>query len=87
VTIEPQGEGETIRVTTNKFGRFLTRLAPGDYTVTVRTNAYPEYTEEWTIDPLEATIWLEKAKVIAEPENDAEFFAWYGRNMTLILEE
>ncbi len=87
VVIEPEDGSHATRVMTNNHGRYLAKLAPGEYTVSVRAAGYPDLTVPVTIDKISAEIWLEKIRNIVPPETAAEQYAWYGRSLTIGLQE
>lgn len=86
VTITPQYGGEPIALVTNQHGRFLAKVPPGSYTVTVTAGGFYEEERELEVPILTEPIWLEFANLIEPPESAAHEQSLYGLEVRVPME-
>lgn len=78
---------EDIVVETNRNGRFLALLPPGEYRVTTSAAGLPGDERELMIAPLTEEIWKTRATILDEPESLAQELAWYCLGFVVRLGE
>lgn len=69
VRVERPGD-DPIEVKSDPTGRFMIQIAPGTYTLTVSKNGFESLSETIDIEPLSEPIWLEKATLIEERDEE-----------------
>jgi hypothetical protein len=77
--------GDETELTSNEFGFFNTKLAPGSYIIEAKADGYESIRGEFEVPPLTEPIWLERANILDEPKTDAHAQSLYGLNLLVTL--